>query len=304
MAKALFTGTGTALITPFNPDGSIDFKTFGKLIKQQIDAGIEAIIVSGSTGEGATLSMKEKIALFVKSVEFAAGGTKIIAGTGSNDTQASIDLSLIAMEQGVDGLLLVAPYYNKPSQEGLFAHFKAIADTVKIPQIIYNVPSRAGVNISADTQIRLANACKNIVGTKEASGSIEQIMDVIRKAPAGFSVYAGDDAMAVPVVAMGGKGVISVISNYAPKEFGDAVRYALAGKMKEALKLHYQLFDLMQVNFIETNPSPVKAAMQLRGFAADTLRLPMLPVSDANREKILQTLKKAGLSVKRMAKKP
>lgn len=303
MAKTLFTGTGTALITPFNPDGSIDFKTFGKLIKQQIEAGIEAIIVCGSTGEGATLSMKEKIALFVKAVEFAAGGTKIIAGTGSNDTQASIDLSLIAMEQGVDGLLLVAPYYNKPSQDGLFAHFKAIADTVKIPQIIYNVPSRAGVNISADTQIRLANSCKNIVGTKEASGSIEQIMDVIRKAPAGFAVYAGDDAMAVPVVAMGGKGVISVISNYAPKEFGDAVRYALAGKMKEALKAHYQLFDLMQVNFIETNPSPVKAAMQLRGFAPDTLRLPMLPVSDASREKILQALKKAGLSVKKTGKK-
>jgi 4-hydroxy-tetrahydrodipicolinate synthase len=303
MKYPLFTGTATAIVTPFLEDESIDFKSFKKLIDSQIASGVEAIVVCGSTGESATLSAKEKISIYIQAVEYSAGRVPIIAGTGSNNTQDSVALTLIAKEHGADAVLLVAPYYNKPSQEGLFRHFKAIADAVDIPQIIYNVPGRTSVNISAKTQLKIARECKNVVGTKEASGNLEQMMHIIKNAPKHFTLYSGDDVLTLPVITMGGKGVISVISNYAPKQFGDCVRAALKGKFTEAYKIHYNLLELMSLNFIETNPSPVKAALSLMGYIKEYLRLPMLPVSEENKEKIKNALKMSGIQLKKAGKK-
>lgn len=287
-------GTFTALITPFNDDLSVDFNALEKLIDFQINSGVEGLVVCGSTGESATINAKEKLSLIIKTVEYCAGRVPVIAGTGSNCTQTTIDLTIVAKEQGCDAALLVAPYYNKPSQEGLYNHYLAISENVDIPLILYNVPGRTSVNILPDTQLRLAEECKNIVATKEASGDLEQIMEIIKYAPEGFKVLSGDDALAVPIAAMGGDGVISVLSNYAPKMFGDAVRFALDGNFAEALKLHYELFDLMKLNFIETNPVPVKTAMALMGFCKENFRLPMLPIQPANKELIAEALKILG----------
>ncbi|MDQ1266079.1 MAG: 4-hydroxy-tetrahydrodipicolinate synthase [Bacteroidota bacterium] len=294
MAKQILTGTATALVTPFQKDGSIDYNSLKKLIEFQIENGIEAIVIAGSTGESATLSAKEKMSLIVQSVEYCAGRVQLIIGTGSNNTQASIDMTLVAKEYGANAAFLVAPYYNKPSQEGLFEHFRAIAEKVDIPQIIYNVPGRTGVNMLPETQLKLAETCPNIFATKEASGDLEQIMQIIKYAPDGFKVLSGDDALALPVVAMGGSGVVSVISNYAPKKFGDCIRLALKGKLAEAKKLHYELFDLMQANFLETNPIPVKAAMAMMGLVGEIYRLPLLPAKSATKKKLKTELQKAG----------
>lgn len=295
MKKQVFTGTGTALVTPFNEDGSIDFKTFDDLLGFQIKGGVESLIICGSTGESATLANKEKMSLIIQAVEYSAGKVPIIAGTGSNDTQASIDMTILAKEHGANAVLLVAPYYNKPGQEGFYRHFKAIADSVDIPCIIYNVPGRAASNINAETQLRLAEDCPNIVATKEASGDFEQIMQIIRNAPDGFSVYSGDDAITVPLISVGANGVISVISNYAPKMFSDCVRAALAGDFAKAAKLHYELFDLMKLNFIESNPAPAKAILKMMGLAGSTLRLPLLEINRDSSKKIKDALKVAGL---------
>lgn len=302
MSEPLFVGTATAIVTPFKENGSIDFKAFKKLIEDQIENEVEAIVVCGSTGEGATLSNKEKISLITSAIEYAKKRVKIIAGTGSNNTQQTIDLTLIAKEHGADAVLLVAPYYNKPNQEGLFRHFKAIADLVNIPQIIYNVPSRTGVNITAETQIRIANECINVVGTKEASGNLEQIAHIIKNSPSHFYVYSGDDALTLPAIAIGAKGVISVISNYAPKRFGDMVRYALNQQFAEAQIIFYELLELMSLNFVESNPAPVKAIMKLLGMCNETLRLPLVPIKNENRLLILNALNNAGFIVKRTAK--
>jgi 4-hydroxy-tetrahydrodipicolinate synthase len=299
MSNPIFTGTGTAIVTPFMDDGNIDFKAFKKLIEYQVQNHIEAIVVCGSTGESATLSNKEKMSLLIAALEYAAGRIKVIAGTGSNNTQSAIDLTLVAKEHGADAVLLVAPYYNKPSQEGLFRHFKAIADLVNIPQILYNVPSRTGINISAETQLRIANECINVVGTKEASGNLEQMAHIIQGAPAHFHLYSGDDALTLPAMSIGAKGVISVISNYAPKEFGDMVRFALKGKFTNAARLHYQLLELMGLNFIESNPAPAKAALNMLGLSGNALRLPLVPVTEDSRLKIQSAMKRAGFSIKR-----
>lgn len=299
MSKAIFTGTATAIVTPFLSDGGIDFKAFKKLVENQVQNGIEALVVCGSTGEGATMNQKEKLSLFVKALEYTQGKVPIIAGTGSNDTQATIDLTLLAKELGVDAALIVAPYYNKPGQEGIYRHFKAVADTVDLPLIIYNVPSRTNVNITAETQIKIAEECKNVVGTKEASGNLEQMMHIIRDAPEHFVLYSGDDALTLPIISIGGKGVVSVISNYAPKEFGDMVRFAMKNKNKEALALHYQLLELMGLNFIESNPAPVKAALALMGMIGETLRLPLLPVKPESKDKLRKALLEAGFKVKK-----
>ena len=289
-------GTITAVVTPFNQDLTIDFHSFENIIEHQIANGIEGIVVAGSTGESATLTEKERLALLIKAVEIANGRTKIIAGTGSNNTELSIHLTNLAKEHGADAVLLVAPYYNKPSQEGLYHHFAAIAESVDIPQIIYNVPGRSGVNINPETQIKLAEDFKNIVATKEASGDLEQMAQIMKYAPINFSLYCGDDALAVPAILLGAVGVISVLSNYAPKEFGNCIRYALNGEYNEAKKIHYKLLDLMQLNFVETNPVPVKSIMNIMGFCNDIVRLPLTPISSANKKILTKAVKTAKLT--------
>lgn len=293
MNKQLFTGTATAIVTPFLENGSIDYDSFKNLIEYQIANKVEAIVVCGSTGEGATLSAKEKMSLIIEAVEKSAGRVPIIAGTGSNNTQASIDLTLIAKEYGANAVLLVAPYYNKPNQEGLFQHFRAIAEAVDIPQILYNVPGRTSVNILPETQLRIAEACPNVIGTKEASANLEQMMQIIKYAPKHFALYSGDDALTLPITAIGGMGVISVIANYAPREFSDLVRFALKGDWKKAKELQYGLLELMTLNFIETNPIPVKTALFLMGMLKESFRLPLVPIKSENKQKIKKALKNA-----------
>ena len=244
MAKHKFEGTITAIVTPFKKDLNIDFEKFKKLIEFQIENGVDGIVVCGSTGESATLSAKEKISLILTAIETVNGRVKVIAGTGTNNTAESIDMTTLAKEHGADGVLIVAPYYNKPTQEGLYNHYRAIADSNDIPVIIYNVPSRAVVNIHPEIQLKLAEDCPNIVATKEASGNLEQMSEIIRNAPEKFVLLSGDDALTLPIISIGGRGVVSVISNYAPKKFSEMVNYALKGKYNDARKIHYELFEL------------------------------------------------------------
>ncbi len=293
MKKFTPVGTFTALITPFNRKGEVDFKTLRKLIDFQIENGVDGIVVCATTGESATLSLKEKQAIIVESVEHTNGRVPVIAGTGTNETELSLNMTIFAMEHGADACLLVAPYYNKPNQSGLYEHFRLIATNVDIPLILYNVPGRTGVNISAQTQIRLAQDCPNIVATKEASGNLDQIMKIIQNAPPTFSVLSGDDSLTLPIIALGGKGVISVISNYAPKQFSEMVRLALQNKIEKAREIHYNLLELMELNFIEPNPIPVKYAMSLLGFTKEVYRLPLLPLENEAKKKIKESLKKA-----------
>ncbi len=294
MKKFILQGTYTAIVTPFNENGDVDFDNFEKLIEFQIENGVEGIVVGGSTGENFALSHKEKTALLVKAVAIAKGKIAIIAGTGTNETQASSDYTLLAKELGADAALVVAPYYNKPSQEGLFEHYRIIAENSQLPIIMYNIPGRSCVNIKADTVIKLAEACPNIIGIKEASADLEQMMDIINRAPEHFTLLSGDDYLTAPVCMIGGKGVISTMSNYAPKQFGDLTRFALKGKYKEAMKIHYELFELMNLNFIETNPVPVKYIMSQMKLIKEIYRLPMMTLKDENKKIVKAALKKHG----------
>lgn len=295
MKKNFLNGTTTAIVTPFKSDLSIDFDSFKRLLDFQLENGVKSICVCGSTGESATLTPKEKISLIVAAVEHVGKDATIIAGTGSNDTRATIDLTILAKEAGADAALLVAPYYNKPSQEGLYQHYAAIAEAVDLPLIIYNVPSRAGVNISSDTQVKLAKAYKNIVATKEASGDLDQISEIIKYSPANFTVLAGDDSLAIPIILFGGKGVISVISNYMPKLFSEMINLALDGDFKSAMNIHYELLELYALNFVETNPIPVKAILALMGMVEEYYRLPLIPIRPENKKLLQKALKKMKL---------
>ncbi len=288
-------GTYTALITPFNRKGEVDFKALRRLIDFQIENGVDGIVVTATTGESATLSLKEKQAIIIEAVEYANGRVPIIAGTGTNETELSLNMTIFAKEHGANACLLVAPYYNKPNQDGLYEHFRLIANEVDIPMIIYNVPGRTGVNISAQTQIRLAKDCPNIVATKEASGNLDQIMKIIKDAPKDFAVLSGDDSLTLPLIALGGKGVVSVISNYAPKEFSQMVKLALSNKIDKAREIHYKLLELMELNFVEPNPIPVKYAMSLLGYTKEVYRLPLLPMNFDARKKMRDALKKVGI---------
>jgi len=291
-----FKGTATALVTPFLPDESIDFDNLGKLIDFQIEQGVEGIVPCGSTGEAATLSYQEKVAIIRFTVERAERKVKVIAGTGSNDTRATITLTRTAKELGADAVLLVAPYYNKPTQNGFFEHFRVIAEAVDIPQIIYNVPGRTGSNITAETQLRIAESNTNIIATKEASANLEQMMEIISNAPAHFSVLAGDDSLALPVIASGGTGVIAVISNYAPKQFGELVRSALRGDFAEARRMQFELLPMMKLNFIESNPIPVKYILSQMGMIGEQYRLPITPASEHNKKVINSGMIKCGIN--------
>lgn len=290
-----FEGVITALITPFKSDLSIDYSALSRLIENQIENKVDALVIAGSTGEGHALSSSEKIELFRRSVDTAAGRIPIIAGTGSNNTAESVELTLAAEKTGVSAVLLVAPYYNKPTQKGLYEHYKAIAECCAIPNILYNIPGRSGINITAETQVRLAEDCVNIKATKEASGNFEQIMQIINYAPEGFSVLSGDDMTTLPLIFMGAKGVISVLSNFHAAKLKEMVTEGLKGNVAAARKLHYELMELMQICFIETNPIPIKAIMALLGYCEEIYRLPLSPLGDDNRELLITALADNGI---------
>lgn len=279
-------GLYTALITPMTSAGDLDLHAFTALINQQIDAGVDGIVVCGSTGEGATLSTNEKQILWSTAVQYTAGRIPVIAGTGSNDTRATIELSRVAQHCGVDALLLVSPYYNKPPQAGLIAHHQAISEAVDLPQILYNVPGRTASNMLPETQLAIAELCPNVIGTKEASANLEQMSEIIRHAPPHFSLLAGDDSLTLPIIACGGTGVIAVISHYLPRTFGALVRSARAGNVEEARRLHMACMPFYAANFWESNPLPIKYIMHKLGYIELAYRLPLIPPSSNTQQRL------------------
>lgn len=289
-------GCATALVTPFTADGSVDEKRLRDLIEYQIDGGVRVLVPCGTTGESVTMNDEENRLVIRTTVELARGRAKVIAGTGSNSTAVTIERSRAAREIGVDGVLTVAPYYNKPTQDGLYAHFRAIAEAVDgLPVVIYNVPGRTSSNIAAETTLRLARDSENIVAVKEASGNLSQIMEILRGRPENFRVISGDDALTLALIALGAEGLISVASNEAPALMSQLNELALAGNWDEARKLHYRLLPLMEANFIESSPGPVKAAMALMGLLEENLRLPLVPVQEKTRARLREVLNELGL---------
>ena len=292
--NVLFRGTGTALITPFKKGGAVDGLTLKSLVDFQINNGVEALLPTGTTGESVTLSDEEQARVVEIVAAQTAGRVKVIAGAGSNSTSKAIALAKSMLAAGADGILSVAPYYNKPTQEGFYQHYKAIADAIDAPIIIYNVPGRTASNIEAETTLRISEELPNIVGIKEASGNFGQIMEILRCRPKGFGVWSGDDAITLPLIALGADGVVSVVSNEVPKQFSRMVRLCLQGKFEQAIKFHNQLLPLMNINFVESNPIPVKAALAMMGMIEEYYRLPMVPLSEKYRltlKKILKELK-------------
>lgn len=289
-------GCATALVTPFTGSGAIDEKRLHELIEYQIASGVRVLVPCGTTGESVTMSEDENRLVIRTTVELCGGRAKVIAGTGSNSTSTTIARSQAARELGVDAVLTVAPYYNKPTQEGLYAHFRAIAESISgLPVVIYNVPSRTSSNISAETTLRLAHDVENIVAVKEASGNLSQMMEILRGRPEGFRVISGDDSLTLPLIALGGDGLISVASNEAPNLMSRMNDLALAGQWEEARALHYRLLPLMEGNFIESSPGPVKAAMALMGLLEENLRLPLVPVQEKTRARMREILTELGL---------
>jgi 4-hydroxy-tetrahydrodipicolinate synthase len=285
----MFRGTFTALVTPFR-DGSVDVSAFETLIETQIAAGITGIVAIGTTGESPTLSHEEREHVIRLAVAKANKSCVVLAGTGSNSTQHAIADTRVAEKLGVDGALLVAPYYNKPSQEGLFRHFKAIADATSLPIMLYNIPGRCSVDILPETVARLAEECRNIVSIKEASGSVERVGELRRRLPEAFTILSGDDSLTLPFMAVGAAGVVSVASNLFPSEVCALVRACESGDLKSAGKLHRQLLPLFKDLFIEPNPVPVKTALGWRGAMSGEVRLPLCKMSKANQSRLRETL--------------
>jgi 4-hydroxy-tetrahydrodipicolinate synthase len=289
-----FTGCGTALVTPFRRDLSLDEATLRALVRRQIAAGINFLVPCGTTGESPTLSHQEHLRVVAITIEEAKGKVPVLAGAGGYDTQTVIEMARECERLGADGILSVTPYYNKPTQEGLYHHFKAIAASLSLPIILYNVPPRTNVNIDPGTLRRLAEI-ENIIGVKEASGNISQITQVIQQVPQDFLVLSGDDSVTLPLVAMGGRGIISVASNEIPAEMTQLARLCLEGKFDEARAMQRKWLPLMEVNFIETNPTPVKAAMAEMGLLEPVFRLPLVPPKTENLAKIRGVLESLAL---------
>jgi 4-hydroxy-tetrahydrodipicolinate synthase len=289
-----FQGSIVALVTPFR-NGKIDEPKVKELVELHIKHGTDAIIPCGTTGESPTLSHDEHRRMVEMTVAAAAGRIPIIAGTGSNSTAEAIDLTKHAERAGANGALVVNPYYNKPTQEGLYLHFRAVAEASSLPIILYNIQGRTAVNVETDTLARIVRDCPTIVGVKEASGSLDQMSQVILACGPDFSVLSGDDNITLPLLAIGGRGVISVIANIVPRETSDMVHAALDGDWKRARELHYKLFPLARAAFLETNPIPIKEAMAMAGMLEPEFRLPMCRMGDANREKLRGILRNYGL---------
>jgi 4-hydroxy-tetrahydrodipicolinate synthase len=294
-----WTGVGTALVTPFKSDGALDEAAVRRLARRQIDAGVHFLSPCGTTGEAPTLSADEKVRVVELVVAEAAGRVPVLAGAGGYDTREVIHLMRRMEKAGANGFLSVTPYYNKPTQEGLFQHYKALADTTTLPIVIYNVPGRTGVNVEVSTLVRLA-ALPNIVAAKEASGNVSQMCEICAAVPSDFIVLSGDDALTLPLMAVGGHGIISVASNEAPAEMTQMVELAETGDFRAARKLHTWLLPLMQVNFLEANPGPVKAAMAAMGLIEPNYRLPMVPPRPASVERIMAVLEKLKLHESRV----
>ena len=285
----MFRGTYTALVTPFKND-EVDAEAFEQLIETQIAAGINGIVPVGTTGESPTLSGGERHHVIELAVKAARGRCQVIAGTGSNSTRDAIAHTKEAQTVGVDGALLVAPYYNKPSQEGLFRHFEAIARETSLPLVLYNIPGRCGVDIAADTVVRLAEQCPNIVSIKEASGSVDRVSELAGRLPDAFTILSGDDSLTLPFLAVGAVGVVSVVSNLFPAEVIRVVRLFLEGRAEEARRLHQKFFPLFKAAFIEPNPVPAKTALAWRGLMSPDVRLPLVGMSKENEERLRQTI--------------
>ena len=291
----LFRGSGVAVITPFN-DSGFDFKKLGELLDWHVESGTDAIIICGTTGEAPTMTDDEKKAAYKYTVERIAGRIPVIAGTGSNDTHHSIELSKYAEAVGCDGVLCVTPYYNKTTQKGLIAHYTAIADSINIPVIIYNVPGRTGLNVNADT-LRILSKHKNIAGVKEASGNISQVVEIGMFCDESFCMYSGNDDQVVPLLSVGGIGVISVVANIAPKVMHDMVMSFLEGDVKRAMELQLSIKPLNDALFCEVNPIPVKTAMNLLGYNVGNLRLPLVDMADKNLELLKKELINYGFKI-------
>ncbi|MBI3005342.1 MAG: 4-hydroxy-tetrahydrodipicolinate synthase [Ignavibacteriales bacterium] len=285
-----FQGTGTALVTPFKKDGSLDENALRRLVDFQIKGGVEALVPVGTTGENPTLSVEEQYRVIDIVLEQAGERVRVFAGAGSNDTQKAVELARHAKAAGAHAALVVGPYYNKPTQEGYVRHYRTIAEAADFPVIVYNVPGRTGGNIEASTTLRMAEEIENVVAVKEASGNMAQIMEIARNKPAHFSLLSGDDAFTLPLMAVGGDGCISVVANETPREFSDLVSSCLKGDWQTALKLHNMLLPLMNANFLESNPIPVKAALTMMGMVEESYRLPMVPITEKNRDKLKQIL--------------
>ena len=289
-------GCATALVTPFKADGAIDEDRLRALVDRQIAGGVRLLVPCGTTGESATMTEAEDQRVIAITVDVARGRARVIAGTGSNSTAAAIEYSQRARDLGADAMLQVAPWYNKPTQEGLYAHFRAIAAAIpETPIMLYNVPGRTSSNIAAPTVLRLARDCENIVAVKEASGDLTQIMGILRERPENFRVLSGDDAVTLPLIALGGEGIVSVASNEIPDLMSRMTELALDGNWTEARALHYRILPLMEVNFIESSPGPVKAAMAMMGLLEENFRLPLVPIQEQSRVRIRQVISELGL---------
>ncbi|NOS86661.1 MAG: 4-hydroxy-tetrahydrodipicolinate synthase [Ignavibacteria bacterium] len=288
---ARLSGTGTALVTPFKANGTIDETSLRGLVDWQIKSKVEFLVPCGSTGESATMTRAERRRVIEIVVDQNSGRVPIIAGTGTNSTLDSLDLTHDAKEVGADAVLLVGPYYNKPTQEGFYQHFKRIVEECNVKAVLYNVPGRTASNMLPETTLRIAEEVENVIAIKEASNNLEQIMQIIKYRPKNFAVLSGEDSLTLPIITAGGDGVISVISNEVPKEYSDLTRAALKGDLKRAQELHYKLFELMKANFYESNPIPVKTALHLMGRIDESLRLPLTKISKPNREKLKKVLK-------------
>ena len=292
---AVFTGAGVAIVTPFKANGEVNYEKFAELIEDQIAGGTDAIIVCGTTGESSTLTHEEHLDVIRYCVEKVAGRIPVVAGTGSNCTETAIYLSTEAEKFGVDGLLLVTPYYNKATQNGLYKHFKAVADSVKVPCILYNVPSRTGCNIAPETAVRLCTDVENIVGIKEASGNISQIVKLMSMADGKVDLYSGNDDQIVPLLALGGKGVISVLSNVAPRQTHDICAKFFAGDVAGSAAEQFRAIPLCNALFCEVNPIPVKMALNLMGKEVGSLRAPLTDMEPETVKKLEKAMKEYGI---------
>jgi 4-hydroxy-tetrahydrodipicolinate synthase len=290
----MFTGTYTAIVTPFK-NGAIDELALERLVKAQIRAGVDGVVPVGTTGESPTVNYEEHIQIIALTVRFASGNLKVLAGTGGNSTSEAVYLTQHAEKAGADGSLQVAPYYNKPTQEGLFQHFREVARQTRLPLVLYSIPSRCGVEIGVETVKRLAAACKNVVGIKEAGGNPDRVSQLRAALGPRFAILSGDDALTLPFMAVGAQGVISVASNVIPRPVAQMVRAFSAGRVEEALKLHRKYYPLFKDLFIETNPVPVKAALAMLGQIHEEYRLPLVPLNPRNREVLRGSLQRCGL---------
>jgi 4-hydroxy-tetrahydrodipicolinate synthase len=288
MIKHKFSGTGVALITPFKSDKTVDFQSLEKIINYIIENGVDYIVTLGTTGETPTLSKSEKEEVARFTVQTVARRVPIVVGIGGNNTGETVEAIRKFYLQGIDGILSITPYYNKPNQEGIYQHYKAIGKASPLPVIAYNVPGRTGVNMTAETTLRIATDCPNIMAIKEASGNMVQIMQIVKNRPEHFLVISGDDSLTYPIMAIGGDGVISVAAQAVPKTFSDMVHFALDGDLASARRNHYQILDLMESLFFDGSPAGVKAALSLAGLCENELRLPLVPVN----EKVFEIIRK------------